>query len=182
VLYVSAHQFPYYPGTGAVDEIGRGPGEGFTVNVPLEAGAMDADYELVFSEVIVPVLRQFEPDLLLVSAGFDAHERDPLGGLRLTAGGFAAMTMELRVVAEECCGGRIAALTEGGYDFLALAQSLRAVVSVLASDRPEPPSWPKSALSPSRGRAAVAAVTEALRDFWQLPPDSERGRPRFRAS
>ena len=120
VLYISTHQFPYYPGTGAADEIGRGPGEGFTVNVPLAVGAADADYQLVFSDVVAPALRQFKPDLLLVSAGFDAHERDPLGGMRLTAGGFAAMTMELRRVAEECCEGRMAMVMEGGYDFLAL--------------------------------------------------------------
>jgi acetoin utilization deacetylase AcuC-like enzyme len=169
VLYVSAHQFPYYPGTGAVDEIGRGAGEGFTINLPLAVGAVDADYQLVFSDVIVPVLRQFKPDLLLVSAGFDAHGRDPLGGMRLTAGGFAAMTMELRMVAEECCAGRMAAVTEGGYDFLALAESLRAVVSVLSADRAESPAWPKSEfVSPSRGRAAVAAAKAALGTFWDL--------------
>src|SRR5436190_13711867 len=86
VLYVSTHQFPYYPGTGAVDEVGREAGRGFTVNVPLEVGATDEDYELVFGQVVVPVLRQFEPDLIIVSAGFDAHERDPLGGMRLSTG------------------------------------------------------------------------------------------------
>ena len=170
VLYMSIHQFPYYPGTGAVDEIGRGSGEGFTINVPLEVGAADADYQLVFSDVIVPALRQFEPDLLLVSAGFDAHERDPLGGMRLTAGGFAAMTMELRRVAEECCEGRMALVTEGGYDFLALTESLRAVVSVLSLDRAAAPAWPASGFgSPSRGRTAVAAAKEALRSYWKLP-------------
>src|SRR3954454_21401225 len=82
VLYISTHQFPYYPGTGAADEIGRDAGKGFTVNVPLEVGAVDEDYELVFSAGGTPVVRQFEPDLTLVSAGFDAHERDPLGGMR----------------------------------------------------------------------------------------------------
>jgi acetoin utilization deacetylase AcuC-like enzyme len=169
VLYVSTHQFPYYPGTGAVAEIGRGPGEGFTVNVPLAAGAVDADYQLVFSDVIAPVLRQFKPHLLLVSAGFDAHERDPLGGMRLTAGGFAAMTMELRRVAEECCEGRMAMVTEGGYDFLALADSLRAVVSVLSLDRAAAPDWPSSALPSSRGRTAVAAAKGALGNHWKLP-------------
>ena len=96
VLYVSLHQFPFYPGTGAVDEIGSGAGKGFTVNLPLEVGAVDEDYRVAFSEVVVPVLRQFDPDLLLVSAGFDAHERDPLAGMRLTTAAFAAMTMELR--------------------------------------------------------------------------------------
>ena len=89
MLYISTHQFPFYPGTGAADEIGRGAGAGFTVNVPLEVGAVDEDYQLVFADVVVPVLRQFEPDLLIVSAGFDAHERDPLGGMRLSTGAFA---------------------------------------------------------------------------------------------
>ena len=115
-------------------------------------------------------MRQFKPDLLLVSAGFDAHERDPLGGMRLTAGAFAAMTMELRRVAEECCEGRMAAVTEGGYDFLALAESLRAVVSVLSLDRAAAPDWPTADLvAPSRGRAAVAAAKAALGSYWKLP-------------
>src|SRR5262245_39978031 len=110
VLYVSTHQFPYYPGTGAADEIGRQAGRGFTVNVPLEVGALDDDYRLAFSAIVLPVLRQFEPDLILVSAGFDAHERDPLGGMRVTTPAFAAMTLELRGVAEECCRGRIVSI------------------------------------------------------------------------
>jgi len=169
LLYISTHQFPYYPGTGAADEIGRGPGEGFTINVPISVGAADADYQLVFSDVVTPALRQFNPDLLLVSAGFDAHERDPLGGMRLTAGGFAAMTMELRRVAEECCGGRMAMVMEGGYDFLALTESLRAVVSVLSLDRATAPDWPSSALPSSRGRTAVAAAKGALGNYWKLP-------------
>jgi acetoin utilization deacetylase AcuC-like enzyme len=167
VLYISTHQFPYYPGTGAVEEIGRGPGEGFTVNVPLVAGAVDADYQLVFADLVVPILHEFKPDLLLVSAGFDAHERDPLGGMRLTARGYGAMTSELRRVAAECCGGRIAMVTEGGYDALALAESLRAVVSAMSDDSAAAPDWPASQfVSPSRGRAAVAAAKAALAGHW----------------
>src|SRR5207302_244082 len=91
VLYVSSHQYPFYPGTGAADEVGTGAGEGFTVNVPLEAGATDADYEVVYHEAVVPVLEEFSPQLVLVSAGFDAHERDPLGAMRLTTAGYAAV-------------------------------------------------------------------------------------------
>ena len=108
-------------------------GTGFTVNLPLEVGAVDEDYRLAFSEVVVPVLRQYDPDLLLVSAGFDAHERDPLAGMRLTSGAFAAMTMELRKVAEECSDGRLVLVTEGGYDLRALAESLEGVVESLAA-------------------------------------------------
>src|SRR5262249_39567536 len=103
VLYVSMHQYPYYPGTGAAREIGKGQGAGFTVNIPLEVGAVDEDYQLVFRTIVVPVLRQFEPDLIIVSAGFDAHERDPLAGMRVTTPAFAAMTAELQAVADECC-------------------------------------------------------------------------------
>src|SRR5215218_1307329 len=132
VLYISLHQYPFYPGTGAVSETGSGAGAGFTVNAPLEAGATDEDYRIVFAELVLPVLRQFDPDLLLVSAGFDAHERDPLAGMRLTTGAFGAMTMDLRAVADTCCDGRIAAIVEGGYDLRALADSMRTVVDVLA--------------------------------------------------
>jgi acetoin utilization deacetylase AcuC-like enzyme len=167
VLYISTHQYPYYPGTGAADEVGRGPGRGFTVNLPLEVGAVDEDYHTVFSQVVVPVLRQFEPDLLMISAGFDAHERDPLGGMRLTTGAFAAMTMELRQVAEECCRGRIVAVTEGGYDLQAFAASLDATISTLR-DAVTPPHWPASGIASDRGRATLNAVRPALVPFWSL--------------
>jgi acetoin utilization deacetylase AcuC-like enzyme len=168
VLYVSTHQFPFYPGTGAVDEIGRGRGRGFTINVPLEVGAVNEDYRIVFDEVVLPVVRQVKPDLILVSAGFDAHERDPLAGMRLTTPAFAAMTMELRRVADECCGGRILAVTEGGYDLHALADSLRAVVGALAPERATPASWPAPSVASSRGRTAASAAKHMLEPFWDL--------------
>ena len=167
VMYVSIHQWPYYPGTGASDETGVGQGKGFTVNLPLEAGAADADYRLLFEEVVVPVLRQFKPDVLLVSAGFDAHERDPLASMRLTTASFGAMTLELRRVAEECCNGRMALVTEGGYDLRALAASLDDVVEVLASPISEP-QWPKSDVAPDRGRACADTAKQALAPFWAL--------------
>jgi acetoin utilization deacetylase AcuC-like enzyme len=168
VLYVSTHQYPFYPGTGAVDEIGRARGRGFTVNLPLEVGAVDEDYRIAFDEVILPVLRQFKPDLILISAGFDAHERDPLAGMRLTTPAFGAMTMELRRVADECCGGRVVAVTEGGYDLRALADSIRAVVDVLSSDRATAPRWPSSSVASSRGRTSASAAKHMLEPFWKF--------------
>jgi acetoin utilization deacetylase AcuC-like enzyme len=169
VLYVSTHQYPYYPGTGAVDEIGVGAGAGFTVNLPLDAGAVSEDYRFVFDAVVVPVVKQFNPDLVLVSAGFDAHERDPLGGMRLTSDAFAAMTAQLRSVAEECCGGRLVVVTEGGYDFRALADSLRAVVGVLAREAAPPAAWPAAAgVEASRGRVSAEAAARLLRGRWRL--------------
>jgi acetoin utilization deacetylase AcuC-like enzyme len=167
VLYISTHQYPYYPGTGAAGEVGLGEGRGFTVNLPLEAGAVSEDYQAVFVAVVLPVLRQFEPELLILSAGFDAHEDDPLGGMRLTADSFAAMTMEVRSVAEECCHGRIVAVTEGGYDLKALAASLDGAIDALHSPL-APVRWPRSGIASDRGRASIAQVHVAHSPFWRF--------------
>jgi acetoin utilization deacetylase AcuC-like enzyme len=162
VLYCSVHQYPYYPGTGSAREVGEGEGAGLTVNVPLEAGATDDDYHQVFDEVVIPVVRAFEPDLILVSAGVDAHERDPLGGMRLTTPAFGAMTMALRLVADESCQGRIVAVTEGGYDLRALRDSLMSIVDALAAEYSETPTWPSSTIASTRGATAIAATRAAL--------------------
>jgi acetoin utilization deacetylase AcuC-like enzyme len=167
VLYVSTHQFPYYPGTGAADEIGLGDGRGFTVNVPLEAGALDDDYRVAFSEIVIPVVRQFAPDLLIVSAGFDAHEHDPLAGMRLTTPAFAAMTADLRAVAADCCAERMVVVTEGGYDLHALGASIDVVAETLSAARATS-AWPSSGMPSSRGSAGVAAARAALAGFWNL--------------
>ncbi len=167
VLYVSTHQFPYYPGTGAASEVGRGAGAGFTVNVPLEVGAVDEDYQTAVSTVILPVLSQFKPDLVILSAGFDAHERDPLAGMRLSTDAFAAMTAELRGVAERHCQGRMAVVTEGGYDLQALAASLDAVTETL-NGSPQAARWPRSGVASDRGRAAADAAIRALSPFWRF--------------
>jgi len=169
ILYISTHQHPHYPGTGAAAEIGSAAGRGFTVNLPLQSGAVDQDYALVFSEVVVPVLRQFSPDLLMVSAGFDAHERDPLAAMRLTTPAFAAMTMELARVADECCSGRLVAATEGGYDLEAVIESLQGVVDALACEAPSEGVWPATgATAPRRGRAAVEQAKALLGPYWNL--------------
>ncbi len=167
VLYVSTHQYPYYPGTGAAAEIGTGAGRGFTVNLPLAAGAVVEDFQAAFDGMVLPVLRQFAPDVLLISAGFDAHADDPLGGLRLTADAFGAMTKALRGVAEECCSGRIVAITEGGYDLRALAASLDSAIAALHGPY-SAPVWPRSDAVSSRGSDAVREATAALRPFWRL--------------
>ncbi len=167
VLYISTHQYPYYPGTGAADEVGVRAGEGFTVNLPLEAGSTDADFEHIFDRVALPVLRQFKPDVILVSAGFDAHQRDPLAMMRATEAGFAAMTTALRTVADEMCRGRLALVTEGGYDLTALDASLQAVVEAL--QRPSAaPHWPAATTPSTRGRASADAAVRALRKYWTL--------------
>lgn len=131
VLFISTHQFPFYPGTGAMDEIGVNGGEGYTINVPLPAGCGDAEYLRVFEEIVVPAANKFEPEWILVSAGFDPHRRDPLGGMNVTDEGFGAMAQILLRLAERHAGGKIAFLLEGGYDLAALRQSVAAVLNAM---------------------------------------------------
>jgi acetoin utilization deacetylase AcuC-like enzyme len=130
VLFVSSHQYPFYPGTGAADQTGRGAGAGFTLNLPLAAGARDGDVIGRYEREAMPLLERFRPGLLMVSAGFDAHERDPLAGCRMTTEGFRALTTLLVGAAERLCGGRMVLVTEGGYDLTALADCLQAVIDV----------------------------------------------------
>ena len=130
VLFVSSHQYPFWPGSGAASETGRGAGEGFTLNVPLTIGDRDAVVERKYAKLVLPRLREFQPELLMISAGFDAHEMDPLGQLRMTTEGFARLTRALLDVADECCQGRAVLVTEGGYDLQALSDSLDAVIAV----------------------------------------------------
>jgi acetoin utilization deacetylase AcuC-like enzyme len=123
VAYLSVHRFPFYPGTGAADEIGAGRGRGTTVNVPLPAGAGDAAYAGGFSVALERLAERFRPEFVLVSAGFDAHEKDPLGGTLVTTEGFGWMTRALEETAETFGGGRIVSILEGGYDADALGAS-----------------------------------------------------------
>lgn len=134
VLFISTHQYPYYPGTGAVNEVGARAGEGFTVNIPLPAGCGDGEYLQVFNDIVLPATEKFEPEWILVSAGFDPHRRDPLGGMEVTEEGFATMARLLLEMAERYAGGRIAFLLEGGYDLVALRNSVKAVLETLQTD------------------------------------------------
>ncbi len=131
VLYFGIHQYPFYPGTGGEDERGAGEGVGYTVNVPLRAGSGDAEYRRAFREKLQPVAFEFKPDFVLISAGFDAHEDDLLGGMKVTSQGFAELTRIVKRIAETCCHGRLVSVLEGGYDLEALADSVEAHVRIL---------------------------------------------------
>ncbi|HVK75572.1 MAG TPA: histone deacetylase [Kofleriaceae bacterium] len=133
VLYLSVHQFPFYPGTGAPDEIGGPHARGATVNVGLPAGSGDREYLAAFDHVMVPALRDFRPDLILVSAGFDAHHADPLAAMRVTRLGFAGMAARMRAVADEVSGGRWVVALEGGYDLNGLGEGATAALGALAA-------------------------------------------------
>jgi len=134
VLYFSTHQFPYYPGTGGFNEIGRGEGRGFTVNVPLSGGQGDSDYIQIFERILKPVSLQFKPRLVLVSAGFDTYFRDPLGSMNVTPKGFARLTRLLLDIADQSCQGRVVFALEGGYDLEGLKESVKAVLKELRGE------------------------------------------------
>ena len=131
VLYISTHQFPHYPGTGDVDEVGNGEAGGTTVNIPLPAGCGDGEYRLVFKEIIAPVVKRFKPQLILVSAGYDGHWIDPLASMRLTTSGFAEVVSTVRGLAGELCSGHLLLCLEGGYNLEALSSSVEATFNVL---------------------------------------------------
>ncbi len=134
VLFCSLHQWPLYPGTGAVTERGEGAGEGYTINVPLAVGVDDRAYLEAFDEIVLPAARAYHPQLVLVSAGFDAHERDPLANLRLTTRGFRELAERVMQLADDHAEGRLVATLEGGYDPLALAASVTATLAVFDGD------------------------------------------------
>ncbi len=131
VFYFSVHQFPHYPGSGRASETGEGPGRGFTLNAPLRSGSGDADFARVFAEELRPALERFQPEFILVSAGFDGHRDDPLGGTLLTEAGYARMTEMVMEMADKHCGGRMVSILEGGYNLEALAASVEAHVNTL---------------------------------------------------
>ena len=131
VFFFSSHQFPHYPGTGHLTETGLGPGEGTTMNVPLAKGCGDGEFTAVYRRLLVPVARAFRPQLILVSAGFDIHTDDPLGGMRVTPAGFAGLTRIILDIAHAACGGRAVFCLEGGYNADALAESVLAMIAEL---------------------------------------------------
>jgi acetoin utilization deacetylase AcuC-like enzyme len=128
VLYFSTHQYPFYPGSGSLQEIGCGRGRGFTMNVPLPPGQGDAEYLTVFKDILMPVAMEYGPQLVLVSAGFDIHRNDPLGGMLVTERGFAALTRCILEIARATCGGKVVMALEGGYDLKGLQDSVKAVL------------------------------------------------------
>lgn len=131
VLYFSTHQYPYYPGTGGLPEVGYGDGTRFTVNVPLGSGHGDSDFFMIFKHILSPIAHAFKPELILVSAGFDIYADDPLGGMEVTPRGFAALTRILMELAGEYASERLAMTLEGGYNLRGLRDSVRAVLKEL---------------------------------------------------
>jgi acetoin utilization deacetylase AcuC-like enzyme len=131
VFFFSSHQFPHYPGTGHFTETGLGPGEGTTMNVPLGRGCGDGEFAAIYQRLLGPAVRSFKPQLILVSAGFDIHAADPLGGMKVTPAGFAGLTRLILDLARQACAGRVVFCLEGGYHADALADSALAMIDEL---------------------------------------------------
>ncbi len=159
VLYLSVHQSPFYPGTGDAREVGEGQGQGFTANVPLPGGSGEDVYAEAFAGFFVPILREYRPELLLVSAGYDAHSADLLGGMRLESASFGRFAATLATLAGEVGAAPPAFLLEGGYNLNALTESVAATVRGVEE---EPPAWEYSG-----GTRPVEAVRKALAPFWE---------------
>lgn len=165
VLYFSTHQYPYYPGTGHWQEHGAGAGAGTTLNVPLPAGCGDVEYRRVFAEIMTPALKRFRPQLMLISAGFDAHFSDPLAQMRLSARGYYDLASTLKSLADELCSGRVVVALEGGYDLTALAWSVRACVDVLLGNdlAPDP-----LGIAPAVQTPDIGPLIEAIKRHHDL--------------
>ena len=152
VMYFSTHEYPFYPGTGTVHETGSGQGEGTTVNFPMAAGWGDEEYLRAFQEVLVPVAHRFRPELILVSAGCDAHWADHLAMMRMTVQGTGRIVTILKELADDLCGGRLVFTLEGGYNLRVMASSVKATFDILlGGSQIEDPLGPPSAATKQQG-------------------------------
>jgi acetoin utilization deacetylase AcuC-like enzyme len=169
VLYFSTHQYPYYPGTGHYTEIGEGAGKGYTINCPLSPGYGDADYANLFRHILRPIALAYQPQLILVSAGFDIYYQDPLGGMAVTPEGFARLTDIVMEMAQAVCDGKVVMTLEGGYNLEGQALSVREVVKRLAGE--VLPNREQREKEESKGYRHVQGIVEAIRDtlrqYWQ---------------
>ena len=187
VLFVSIHESPLYPGTGPASDVGSGPGEGYTVNLPVPGGTGDAGYRSLVEHVTGALIRDWRPQLVLVSAGFDAHVDDPLATCRVSEAGYAGMTASVRRAADDV-GAPVGLVLEGGYDLGALSRSMAALMPVLLGDTPAGggagrapagragagaarPVLPRARrLTTSRGRSGASTRRRPRRGPWRAPP------------
>jgi acetoin utilization deacetylase AcuC-like enzyme len=165
VLYVSSHRFPFYPGTGWFDEVGAGEGEGYTVNLPLPPGMGDADFLHLYRAVVGPIVDEYRPEMILVSAGFDTWKDDPIGGMAMTAEGYTALCGLFHRWSEAHCPGRLVFALEGGYDPAGVIAGVRAALEITAGARPAPEGI-EAGPSPI-AREAAAGARRVLSPYWR---------------
>ncbi len=168
ILYFSTHQYPFYPGTGSFSEVGRGDGEGYTVNVPLSTGYGDSEYNAIYQQILQPIALKFKPDLFLASVGFDIYEGDPLGGMLVTPDGFAGLTHTLMDIARLTCDGKLLLTLEGGYNLQGLRDSVKAVLKELRGES----TIENRDLAGEEGKGAIAPIIEKVRKihsrYWEI--------------
>lgn len=168
VLFFSIHQYPHFPGTGVYTEVGLRPAEGRTVNIALPSGYGDGEYAGLFEFFLKPMALEFAPEMILVSAGFDNHSADSMGGMKLSPGGFAAMTRTLMDIAANCCAGKLALVLEGGYQADALAESIRAVLAEMCGITRSRPRLMADRANPKKLHHALKRSTHVHRPYWNF--------------
>ncbi|RJO68870.1 MAG: histone deacetylase, partial [Myxococcales bacterium] len=166
VLFCSSHQWPFYPGSGRAQEIGEGAGQGFTLNMPLPYGVEDEPFLGLWTRGVIPVLKEYAPEFILVSAGYDAHRADPIGGMQLTSELYGRLSKTLVETAQEVCGGRIVFFLEGGYHLQALAESVAYGVRALLGDLADLDARPGD--DDGEGDELFAPTRRALKDYWKV--------------
>lgn len=167
VFFFSTHQFPHYPGTGLITETGIGKGEGFTVNVALGKGYGDAEYAAIFERLLKPVALEFGPEIILVSAGFDIHKSDPLGGMKVSTDGFAVLARSVMNIADLCCSGRIVFTLEGGYNLGVLRSSVKAVLKEMAGQTVNDPERIAAGAKRKKIDSVLKRCLHVHRNFWK---------------
>jgi acetoin utilization deacetylase AcuC-like enzyme len=168
VLFFSIHRSYSFPGTGGLREVGKGAGKGYSVNIPLLPGFGDGDYLTLFEKILKPIAFEFEPDFILVSAGFDIHYRDPLGGMQVTPKGFGAMTRSILQIAEHCCNGKVVMALEGGYDLEGLRDSVREVLKELAGIQFTDPVESLATANRKKMHYVLWRVKRVYRRYWKI--------------
>ena len=170
VIYFSTHQYPYYPGTGSLQEIGEGKGEGYTINVPLSTGNGDEEYANIFRHILIPIGRSFRPELILVSAGFDIHKGDPLGGMNVTEIGFARLAYLILKLAEETCRGRVVFSLEGGYNVEGEAKAVVQILHTLQGNLPFDPKEREKAEDQALRRIlpTLDRIKSIYKPYWEV--------------
>ena len=162
VLFFSSHQHPYYPGSGNFDQVGTGDGEGFTVNAPFPTGFGDAEYLSVYDRILRPIALEYQPELILVSAGFDPYFADPLGGMQVTAEGFGALAGLVKDIADKTCRGKMLLTLEGGYNPQGLRDGVRAVILALRSSE----ALPTQVHSTPAAEQVMERIVKVQKKYW----------------
>jgi acetoin utilization deacetylase AcuC-like enzyme len=175
ILYFSTHQYPYYPGSGHYKEIGKGKGTGYTINIPLGTGNGNSEYIEIFKKLIFPISVSFNPEIVLVSAGFDIYYKDPLGGMKVTKEGFAFLTRIIMDIAERCCNGKMIVILEGGYHLEGLRESAKEVLKELMGINTISQNYIERISKPNPlVNSIIENVKEEIKPYWKGVLDENR--------